>query len=70
MKTTDNWRGNQLRGPGNGFRLVVRNRGVATQALMRPGDVVIRLDVFPEQPLQVRLAQHNHVVEQLATQGL
>ena len=68
MKTTDNWRGNQFRRAGRKLGLVVRNRSVAIQALMRPGHVVILVNVLPEQPLQVRLAQHNHVVEQPATQ--
>ena len=30
--------------------------------------MVILIDVFPEQPLKMRLAQDNHMIEKLTTQ--
>ncbi len=68
MKTTDNWCGDQIRGPGSKCGLFMRNRGIAIQTLMRSGHVVIVVDVLPQQSVQVRLAQHNHMIEQLAPQ--
>ncbi len=55
MKATHYGNGFQFRRPGRRRGLLMRNRSVAIQALMRPSDVVIVVDVFPQEPVQMRL---------------
>ena len=38
------------------------------QTLMGPSDVAIAVDVFPQRPAQMRLAQHNYMIEQFTPQ--
>ncbi len=40
----------------------------AIQTLMRPGDVIILVNVFTKQLIKMSLAAHNHVIESLASQ--
>ena len=42
------------------------NRAVATEALVRPGDMVAVVDELPQQTLQVALAQDDHMIQKLS----
>jgi hypothetical protein len=61
------WQGVEIRpdAAGNG-RFVVR--GALGNALVRPGRVVVRL-VFSQDRLQMSLADDQHAIQELATQG-
>src|ERR1035437_2341954 len=50
-----------------GIRL--RNRCVAIESLVRPGRMVVLLDEFPQQSLQMALPQDDHMVQKLPAQG-
>ena len=63
VKTADNRNGTQFRRTGGGRGRLMRHWRVTIQTLMRPGHVVILLDVFPQYPVQMRLAEHDHVIE-------
>ena len=43
-----------------------QNRRVAIESLVRPGRMVVCLDEFPQQSLQVALAQDGHMVQKLS----
>jgi len=67
VQSAQDLRGDQLGGPGNrSISLRLRNRRVAIQALMGPGDMVVLLDELPQQPLQVVLPQDDHMVQKLS----
>jgi len=53
MKTTQNWNGFQFRWLDNRRTLLLRDRRIAIQTLMGPSDVVIVVDVFSEQTVQM-----------------
>jgi len=64
VESAEHGRGDELRGASELWRLGVRNGRVAVEALMRPLGVIIGLDEFGEQPLEMALVQDDHVVEQ------
>ena len=67
MQSAQDRRGDQPGGAGDrsiGLRL--GNRRVAIESLVRPGRMVVLLDEFPQQSLQVALAQDDHVVQKLS----
>ena len=39
---------------------------LATQSLMRPTGVVVLLQVLPQEPFEMSLTQHDHMVQQLS----
>ncbi len=70
VQSAENRRGDQLGGPGDrSISLRLRNRRVAIQALMGPGDMVVLSDELPQQSLQVALAQDDHMVQKLSAKG-
>ena len=67
MQATEDWRGDPLGGAGDwSIGLGLWNRRIAVEALVRPGRMVVLLYEFPQQPIQVALAQDDHVVQELS----
>jgi len=44
----------------------MRHRGVTFQALVWPGPMIILVDERMQEPFQMTLAQHDHVVKELS----
>ncbi len=51
MKPTDDRNRNQFGRSHNRFRLLIRNRRIAIEPLMRAGYMIILVDVFPQKPV-------------------
>ena len=67
MQSAQDRRGDQLGGPDDrSISLRLQNRRVAIESLMRPGSMVVLLDELPQQPLQVALAQDDHMIQKLS----
>jgi hypothetical protein len=47
----------------------MRDRRVTIQALMGSCDVIVLLDELSQQPFKVTLAEHDHMIEHLSTNG-
>ena len=70
VQSAEDRRGDQFGGAGDrSIGLGLGKRRVAGQALVRPGRMVIFLDEFPQQPLQMALPQDDHVIQKLSAQG-
>ena len=67
MQSAQDRRGDQLGTAGDRSTcLRLRNRRVAIETLVRPGSMVVLLDELPQQPLQVALAQDDHMIQKLS----
>ena len=66
MKAAYNWNGNEPARLSDRIRLIGGKGRVALQSMMRPGDVIILLDVFLEQPFQVFFTENDYMVQQFA----
>ena len=53
----------------NHCRFLDCNGSVTVQSLMGPGTMVVLLDVFGEQPVQVPFTEHDDVIEQFAAES-
>ena len=66
MQPAEDRRGDQLGGAGDrNISLRLRNRRIAVESLVRPGNMAVVFDELPQQPLQVALSQDDHVVQNL-----
>ena len=68
METTHYRNGNQFCRPGKRCCVNMRDGSIAAEALMWTGHMVVFIDVIPEQPLKMRAAQYDDMIEQLAPQ--
>ena len=66
MKAADNWNGNKSARLSDRIRLIGGKGRLAFQPMMRPGNVIILLDVFLEQSFQVFFIENDHMVQELA----
>lgn len=69
MQATYNWNGNKPARLCDGVRLIGAKGRLAVQTIMRPGDVIILFDVFPQQSFQVFFSENHDVIQQLPPQG-
>ena len=69
MQTSQYRNGNEFALVRDFWRLWVRNRRVTLQALVRPGHMIILFDELLQEPFQMTLAQHDHIVKDLSPQG-
>ena len=66
MQSAADWKRDQLDWPIHHCRFLDWNGCVTVESLMWPGAMVVLLDVFPEQPVQVPFTEHDDVIEQLS----
>jgi hypothetical protein len=66
MKPAYSWYGIQPARLSDRFGIFGGKGRFAFQSMMRPGNVIILLDVFLEQSFQVFLIENDHIVQELA----
>ena len=69
VKATADRKREQLDWPISHCRLLDWNGCVTAQSLMGPGGMVVLLNVFPEQPVQVPFTEHHDVIEQFPAES-
>ncbi len=66
MEAAQYWDGDDLIARVERRWLLVCDGRIAIQTLVWPGYVIILFNELSQKPVEMRLAQHNHVIEQLA----
>ena len=70
VKSAEDRRGDQLGAPDDrSIGLGLWNRRVAIESLVRPSYMVVVFDELTQQPLQVALAQDDHMIQKLSAKG-
>ena len=69
VKATADRKREQLEWPSRYTRLLGGNGCVPVQSLMGPGEMVVLLNVFPEQTVQVPFTEHDDVIEQFPAES-
>ncbi len=64
VKPTADRKRDQLEWPFNHPRFLGSNGGVAVQSLMGPSAMVVFLNIFAEQTVQMPFTEHDDVIEQ------